>query len=209
MRPGDQQWSPVFLPARLFPVRAVDFEPLSECEDSLATSGPGEHFIQLFTRHQRPLYLFILSQLGNTQEAEEVLQNTNVVLLTKASQFQPGTKFFAWACQVARYEVLQFRQSLHRDRLRFSAEFVDAFANETPFVSDEWERRKLALEACLAKLRPEDRDLIRQRYQPGTHGKDLAEDLSRPANSVYQSLGRIRRTLLECIQRRMAAENVS
>ena len=30
--------------------------------------------------------------------------------------------------------------------------------------------------------------------------------LHRPANSVYQSLGRIRRTLLECINRRLSAE---
>lgn len=204
---------PRFYPASTFSFdsgQGVDPVPVSsEPADSPVTSGPDEHFIQLFTRHQRPLYLFILSQLGSTQDAEEVLQNTNVVLLTKASQFQAGTKFFAWACQVARFEVLQFRQSRHRDRLRFSAEFVDALARDPAFASDDWERRKLALEACLAKLRPEDRDLIRQRYQPGIHGKDLAEDLSRPANSVYQSLGRIRRSLLECIQRRIAAENVT
>jgi RNA polymerase sigma-70 factor (ECF subfamily) len=29
--------------------------------------------------------------------------------------------------------------------------------------------------------------------------------LGRPANSVYQSLGRIRRVLLECVRRRMAS----
>ena len=34
----------------------------------------------------------------------------------------------------------------------------------------------------------------------------MARKLGRPANSVYQSLSRIRRTLLECIKRRLAAE---
>jgi RNA polymerase sigma-70 factor (ECF subfamily) len=44
------------------------------------------------------------------------------------------------------------------------------------------------------------------RYAPGETGKNLAEQIGRPSNSVYQSLGRIRRTLMECIQRRLAAE---
>ena len=57
---------------------------------------------------------------------------------------------------------------------------------------------------CIEHLRARDRELIRQRYAAGESGKDLAENIGRPANSVYQSLGRIRRTLLECIQRRMA-----
>jgi RNA polymerase sigma-70 factor (ECF subfamily) len=34
----------------------------------------------------------------------------------------------------------------------------------------------------------------------------VARQLGRPANSVYQSLSRIRRTLLDCIKRRLAAE---
>lgn len=181
--------------------------PKPVADSSSASAAPSEQFIQLFTKFQRPLYLFLLSQLGSTQEAEEVLQNTNVVLLTKASQFQLGTSFFAWACQVARFEVLQFRQSRHRDRLRFSDDFMDKIATESEGLSDEWERKRLALEACMARLKPEDRELIRQRYQPGIHGKDLADELERPANSVYQSVGRIRRTLLECMRRRLAAEN--
>ena len=72
--------------------------------------------------------------------------------------------------------------------------------------SDEFEQRRVALVECLAKLRPKDRDLIEQRYAPGERGKRLAEQLGRPANSVYQTLGRIRRVLMECIQRRMTEE---
>lgn len=71
---------------------------------------------------------------------------------------------------------------------------------------DELESRRLALKHCLGKLRDKDRDLIESRYAPGERGKDLASQIGRPANSVYQSLGRIRRTLMECIQRQLAVE---
>ena len=161
-------------------------------------------FVQLFTKSQRSLYLFILGQTGSVQDAEDVLQNTNLVIWTKSNQFDPGTNFFAWACQIARYEVMQHRQRYRRDKLKFSEEFLDVVAKESVSRLDDPEPQRLALEQCLQKLSARDRELIRERYQPGSSGKDLASNLKRPPNSVYQSLGRIRRVLLECIQRRLA-----
>ncbi|MBL8851823.1 MAG: sigma-70 family RNA polymerase sigma factor [Planctomycetaceae bacterium] len=168
--------------------------------------APSEEFVQQFTRHQRRLYLYILSQVSNTQDAEEVLQETNLIVWAKFHQFDLTTNFFAWAAQIATYEVLKFRQRRHREKLRFSDEFVDAVSRDVMERSEELERRRTALEMCLKKLKPDDRALIHRRYQPGERGKHVAADLGRPANSVYQSLGRIRRTLLDCIQRRLATE---
>ncbi len=169
-------------------------------------TAPSQEFIHLFTRHQRQLYLLILAQLGKLQDAEEALQETNVVILSKHHQFVPGTNFFAWAAQVAHYEVLKSRQRKQRDRLRFSDEFVDAVATEMESQVD-LEFRREALQDCLGKLRDKDRDLIRRRYQPGGSGRDEAQHLGRPANSLYQSIGRIRRTLFECIRRRLTTES--
>jgi RNA polymerase sigma-70 factor (ECF subfamily) len=181
---------------------------VSQSADKAVTStAPSEEFIHLFTRHQRQLYLLILAQLGKLQDAEEALQETNVVILSKHHQFVPGTNFFAWAAQIAHYEVLKSRQRKQRDRLRFSDEFVDAVANEMESQADSLELRREALQDCLGKLREKDRELIRNRYQPGASGRDEAQNLGRPANSLYQSIGRIRRTLFECIRRRMAAES--
>jgi RNA polymerase sigma-70 factor (ECF subfamily) len=144
--------------------------------------------------------------MSSTQDAEEVLQDTNLIIWSKYHQFDIATNFFAWAAQIATYEILKFRQRRHREKLRFSDDFVDAVSREVLERSEELEQRRHALELCLQKLRPDDRELIHRRYQPGERGKHLAADLGRPANSVYQSLGRIRRTLLECIQRRLTME---
>jgi RNA polymerase sigma-70 factor (ECF subfamily) len=56
------------------------------------------------------------------------------------------------------------------------------------------------------KLRESDRALIQTRYSPEGEGPGIADRLGRPINSIYQSLSRIRKTLLECINRRLAAE---
>lgn len=113
---------------------------------------------------------------------------------------------FAWVCQIAHFEILKHRSRQKRTKLRFSDEFIEQVASEVVEQVDELESRRLALKHCLGKLRDKDRELIESRYAPGERGKDLACQIGRPANSVYQSLGRIRRTLMECIQRQLAVE---
>lgn len=167
---------------------------------------PGEEFVQLFTSSQRRLYTFILSQIGNPVEAEEVLQETSLIIWRKFDRFELGTNFFAWACQIAKYEVLKFRERRGKEKLLFSDEFIRRVSAEAIHNADEMEARRHALTNCLGKLSPKDRELIQSRYAPGKSGKSVSQELGRPANSVYQSLGRIRRSLLECIRRQLTAE---
>ena len=175
-------------------------------ENPQTSTSPDGEFVQLFTHHQRRLFLYILSQVSNPVEAEEILQDTNVVIWTKSSKFQSGTNFLAWVSQIANFEVMKHRSRRHREKLVFSDEFRESVAKESLERSEELELRRAALSECLNKLRKKDRELIQQRYAPGERGKHLAEQIGRPANSVYQSLGRIRRTLLECIQHRLNIE---
>ena len=171
-------------------------------------NSPSDEFVQLFTRSQRRLYLFILSQIPNPIEAEEVLQETNVVIWKKSRQFRPGTSFSAWACQIARFEVLKYRDTRRRGRLQFSQEFVELLAERAAQDTELLDRRRVALVECLRKLRPRDRELIQMRYTPGENGLSVAGRLGRPVNSIYQSLGRIRKALFECINRQLTAEAV-
>lgn len=177
-------------------------DPLSSTE----IVAPSEEFVNLFTRMQRRIYLYILSQVGQPDAADEILQNTNVVIWSKYQQFEIGTNFQAWACQIATYEVMKYRQQKTRSKLQFSDEFVSQVAEASKETLAFNEEERLALQECLQKLRDKDRELIQERYRPGSKGKDLAHRLGRPANSVYQSLSRIRKTLLECVRRHTIKE---
>ena len=74
-----------------------------------------------------------------------------------------------------------------------------AGSDERPREWEEHRRRVLGLpESASAGPRTD-----RTPYAPGESGKSAAEDLGRPVNAVYQSLGRIRRTLLECVNRQL------
>lgn len=179
---------------------STDFSPTEN------SAAPDAGFVQLFTMVQRKLYLFILAQVPRPTDAEEILQETNLVIWRKSDRFEPGTNFFAWAAQIANYEVLKYRDRRQRDKLYFSDAFIEKVAEEAQAGIEDLEARRKALAICLGKLREEDRELVERRYAPGENGKSVAELLNRPANSVYQSLGRIRRALLECVNRQLAAE---
>ncbi|MBB01139.1 MAG: RNA polymerase subunit sigma [Planctomyces sp.] len=169
------------------------------------TSGPDREFIQQFVKAQRRLYLYLLAQTADPGLAEEVLQNTNVVILSKWIQFEPGTNFLAWVYRIASLELLKYRQNRRRGRLMFDDEFIQSVAQTVEELDESSESRRQALATCLGKLRPRDREIIQLRYQLGNNGQKLSETLDRPLNSIYQSLSRIRRTLFECIQREMTS----
>ena len=173
-----------------------------------APTVPSEEFVQLFSRTQRRIYLHILGQVGNPNNADEILQETNVVIWSKFDRFELGTNFIAWTFQIANFEVLKFRDRRRSNRLVFSDDIVEAIAEDSEESQDDLDLRRAALGECLGKLRPKDRELIQTRYAPGNKGKDVASLLGRPSNSVYQSIGRIRKTLFECINRRLSAEGV-
>tara|TARA_B100000470_G_C19761514_1_gene378601 strand:+ start:690 stop:1265 length:576 start_codon:yes stop_codon:yes gene_type:complete len=179
---------------------------VDEAEATMPAAGPREEFIKLFTKYQRRVFLFILSQVPNPVDAEEIHQEANVIIWRKFDRFELGTNFLAWACQIATYEVLKYRERQRRDRHLFSDEFVRQVASDAIEQADELEQRRQHLAVCLSKLRNEDRELIQQRYSAGESGKSVAELIGRPINSVYQSLSRIRRTLLECVNRQVQAQ---
>ena len=65
-----------------------------------------EEFALLFSRYARVFRRIYRDAGFNHHDAEEVFQNTSVVLWNKFGEFSAGSNFFAWASRVAYFEVL-------------------------------------------------------------------------------------------------------
>lgn len=177
-------------------------------QDETAATGEKnpERFVRLLGRYQQRVYSFILTLVPHWADADEVLQETNIVLWRKFSEFQPDTDFVRWANQVAYFEVLKFRRRQQKDHLFFSDAFVEEVAAEVMEMSETLQLQRDRLAGCLQKLSDRDRTLIHLRYDEGSSVKRVAEQLGRSADSVYKSLGRVRRMLIDCIHREKMAE---
>lgn len=168
-----------------------------------------DEFLELCTPHQRRLYTYIVLMVGDTTAAHDILQDTNLVLWQKFDQFQPGTNFFAFAKEIARYRVLRYRQVHARDAVLLEPETLEllneiAVSDDPDRDVDQDEAYRLALANCLDKLNSSDAELIRRRYEPDFSVRVAAQRLGRSENALSQSLARIRRALRTCIQRTLA-----
>jgi RNA polymerase sigma-70 factor (ECF subfamily) len=171
-----------------------------------ATPPKVERFARLLATCQRRVFLYVLGLLHNAADAEEVLQETNLVLWRKFDQYQPGTNFDHWACRIAHYEVLKFREKQARGERLFSNEFVERLAQQTERDWDALDARRAALAVCLGKLSEKDRQLVIQRYQERASTRSVATALGRSIQGTRRSLHRIRMALLACIERTLAVE---
>lgn len=160
-----------------------------------------EEFVELMTVHQGPLFAYALSLLGDRDAANEVLQETNVVLWKQWREFQPGTNFKAWAFRVAHFQIMASRQRNIRDRLEFDEGLVNTLAVEAKQNDESWNRRSAALAACLERLDSRHSDAIRLRYVEGLSVSEMAEQMKRSANAVSQLLFRVRERLIACVKR--------
>src|SRR3954468_20850609 len=84
-----------------------------------------ERFLKLFLAHERRIFGFLLALVPDWSDAEDLLQETSVVMWRKLYNFEPGTDFAAWALSIARYQVLDHRKRRKRDRVLFSDRTVE------------------------------------------------------------------------------------
>lgn len=168
-------------------------------------------FVAQITRAQRQLHAFILSMVWNATEADDVLQQTNLVLWEKSAEFDASRPFLPWAMRFAQWQALAWLKSHRRQqqRLVIDDDLAKLLADEAAADERTFEARRNALAACLQKLRPEQRELIARRYEPEASVTALAAAGGVTAKAFSDRLRRIRHALLECIQKTIAEEAFS
>jgi RNA polymerase sigma-70 factor (ECF subfamily) len=164
-------------------------------------------FARLFAQHDRWLFAYLVSLLGNSAYAEEVFQEVCVVLWRENETFQLGTDFVKWVSVIAHNQVHRFRRQQRRVGPQLSDAAVDLLAEDAVERAGLLESRRDALQRCLEKLSSKDRQLVRHCYSDSRMTfKRAAHALGRPVNTVYKALNRIRRALYECIERTLSVE---
>jgi RNA polymerase sigma-70 factor (ECF subfamily) len=179
-----------------------------ELQPGPVSSASAEEFVRLFTRSQFRVLRFIHTLLPNLTEAEDVLQETSVILWKKWPQFERDRDFVKWACGIARLEVFR----LLRQRKRNASYLSDAVLNQIADLATaeacdnaRFEAGESALELCLQRLNESDRRLLKLRYQHDKTVQEIAEECGRPKSTVHDVLSRLRTRLLNCVRRRLAS----
>jgi RNA polymerase sigma-70 factor (ECF subfamily) len=172
-------------------------EPLGALDDA---------FVDHLAEIQLQLYNFIHSRLRNACVAEDVLQETNMVICQKSQQFEKGTNFKAWVFKIAHFQIMAQKKRWVRDKISYDGELLDILLEDdlgTISEDDVMEYRKDALEHCLDQLKPVHRSLVQRRYGDGDGVQKIAEELDKKCNAISQTLARIKQKLMMCIEQKL------
>ena len=159
-------------------------------------------FDELLSSVQPRIYSYILKRLADVEAARDVLQETNIVIWRKAEDFEPGSKFLAWACTIARFQVLSYLQKKKRDVLVFDNEMT----MESGAAEDPEDTRFEVLQTCMRRLSQEHQNLLQIRYSKEKSVQQIANEQGKTANAISKILHRCRMSILECMQSKLSKQ---
>jgi RNA polymerase sigma-70 factor (ECF subfamily) len=170
-------------------------------------SGGENDFARLLQETHDRLFGFIFSMVQNRADAEDIFQQTALVLWKKFPEYRLGTNFVAWSMRVAQYEIKDYIKARRRCRLFFSDDILDAIA--VTFQEDQRGPQASgakSLTKCIDKLSERDRSILMRCYAVDRDYAEIAKSEGKTLSATYKAISRIRKALYACVQRAMATE---
>jgi RNA polymerase sigma-70 factor (ECF subfamily) len=155
--------------------------------------------MRLALEHREAIWAFLMGLTKDPTRAEDLFQNTYLILCEKAARYTSGTNFLAWARQIARYEFLASVDPKRHREITGEADVLEKALDMTP--EDVGAERRDALRRCLESLQPKARSAIELRYGHSLPCGAVAGRLGLTENALYILLSRVRRTLFDCVER--------
>ncbi len=147
----------------------------------------------LIRRHEALIYNSCAKLLGNPQDAEEVAQDTLIQLFHKLHQFEGRSSFKTWLYRIVHNYCKNriSKQIRHRKGQEAIEKHADHFGSDVYDQHDSQEQSEL-VNAALAKLKDQDREIIVLKYMSGLTIEEISEvmelGLSATKMRLYRAL---------------------
>ena len=162
-------------------------------------AGDRDAFAEFYDRYSTLMFSVACKILNNSNEAEDVLQETCVQIWEKAERFDPKLgKAASWAATLVRNKAIdRIRASQRRSRLAEEAGAELAITNEVADTANEavhgHDKAKL-IQSAIGELPAEQRHAIELAYFSGLTQHEISKKLNEPLGTIK---ARIRRGLLK------------
>ena len=165
-------------------------------------------YIQLVINHQSSLYAFIQSLVPGDSSVDDILQETNITLCAKETNFEKGSNFRAFAYSVARFKVLSHLRDKKRHQwLLADSDLCEELMENMMQTPASQAPAQDHLRRCLNKLTDHQRQLMGKRYREGYTLRELSKINKRTEGSLQQLFHRLRNLLRDCIEKSMATKS--
>lgn len=180
--------------SNLFPLNDLSSDDVDDSREAV--------FLRQLAATYHDIYASALSIVGNGNDADDVIQEVCVVLWKNYDDFEQGTNFKKWACTVAFNVAKAFARKRRRRRgYGMSDHALMRVAQIQAGGSELLELQRDVLQDCMQKLSDEERHFLFNCYRHSSTLAKHARDLGMSIGTVYSKVKRLRRRLVECVQR--------
>ncbi|MBN2512840.1 MAG: sigma-70 family RNA polymerase sigma factor [Sedimentisphaerales bacterium] len=176
-------------------------------KDKLISVSDSKSFLSLLRRCQTQIHTYILCQVPNRNDAEDILQDTIVVMLDKFSEYREGTSFLAWGIAIARNKIKSFKYKNRNSKMIFDdsiGRLLEQEASKNPeFFQDE----SRVLKGCVEKLEPKHKRYLLLRYEQDMTYREIGRQFNVSMQAVYKMMTRIQLSLLHCVRLSLQRES--
>ncbi len=165
--------------------------------------------VQVLMQQHNRLFSYIWTIVGDTQLAEDAMQQLSLVAIKKGVDVADEYKLVHWLIRAARNEALKAR----RTKSRLPTTLEDSVADQLelqflrPRLTSSDAAAMDALDECVRRLSERNREILRLRYVQGRKTGEIAHFLNRNVEAVYQSISRIHGRLRKCVELRLRDAN--
>jgi RNA polymerase sigma-70 factor (ECF subfamily) len=188
-------------PAVAFPIAtgAAPAAPDGEAElVERVRQGDGRAFDTLVTRYMHRAFSVAFRVLGQKEDAEDLVQDTFMVVLQRIDSFEPGRAFAPWFFRILVNRGLNARKAR---ALRTVDEIPETASSSGPSPEREAERAELRerLAAALATL-PQRQKLVVELFElEGFSGPEIAQIMEISDGTVRWHLHEARKALRQAL----------
>lgn len=172
----------------------------NDAEMPMRKPASQQEFLRVFLANEREILRYVVALAPNLSDAQEIVQQTAVVLWEKFDQYDADRPFAPWACRFALNVTRQWMDRRQRWKSLLDGGLAEELAIRREQLRSEFNDRLLHLDKCLEKLPDNQRELVEGYYFQRSSVESLAEQAQRTVDAVYKSLQRIRHQLRECIE---------
>ena len=146
-------------------------------------------FAELYRLYLDPVYYYLLSRVGDPDEAEDLTAHVFLQALEGLARFKPGSNFPAWLFTIARRRVADFYRKRKEIQLNHDLDIPSTSRDLLLKVIDDEALSELLEE--IAHLSEEEQELLRLRFAAGLRFKDIASLLNRKESTVKMTFYRL------------------
>lgn len=165
--------------------------------------GDEAAFKELYRAFSRKLYAYVLRQLAEPAQAEEIVADTLYEIWKAPTRFRGDAQFSTWLIGIARNKVLMAYRSRKADAVHDDLdEVAETIASEEPgaFELLAQAQRRDGVRHCMDRLSDDHRECVHLVFYEGLALAEVAQLQGCPEGTVKTRLFHARIKLKKCLQ---------